>query len=64
MIDEETAFQEGKQAAENNRTAKESCPYFFERFPGLAQEAFDSFKRPLLTAWFRGYRTGIPFIHK
>ena len=50
------AEQEGEKAAKSHRHFRDACPYLYSRFPGMTQAQFNTEKRPLMDAWFRGWK--------
>ena len=50
------AKQEGIKAAVEGYEFADPCPYTYNNFPGMTYREFDNFKRPLMNAWFDGWK--------
>ena len=48
--------QEGEAAAKKHKHFGDACPYLYFRFPGMTVAQFNEEKRPLMDAWFRGWK--------
>ena len=52
-----TATEEGRQAALAGRHFKCDCPYTYNNWTALTYGEFDATKRPLMDAWFAGWKS-------
>lgn len=50
------AANEGQKAAMRGDSFPQACPYRFDCFPGIEQEAYEVTKRPMMNAWFSAWK--------